>query len=140
MAVTQTGTKGKVVQVLGAVVDIEFPPTSSQKFIMKYARVLPVPSKISPLRLSSTWVITGYAASRWVLRMVCSAVWTPTIPVDQSVYRLATRPWGASSMYSVRPSIINLKLQMLRAIQSIAKPPRWKSSHRALSHLKQASR
>src|SRR4249920_3850836 len=26
MATTQTGTKGKIVQVLGAVVDIEFPP------------------------------------------------------------------------------------------------------------------
>ena len=26
MATTNTGTKGKIVQVLGAVVDIEFPP------------------------------------------------------------------------------------------------------------------
>ncbi len=41
MAVTQTGTKGKVVQVLGAVVDVEFPP---DKLPQIYNEVLTRPS------------------------------------------------------------------------------------------------
>ena len=62
MTTTQTGTKGKIVQVLGAVVDIEFPPDHLPE-IYNEVQTRPVGSEFVLFwRSNSNLGITGYVA------------------------------------------------------------------------------
>ena len=70
---TEIGTKGKVVQVLGAVVDVEFPPDKVPEIYNEVRVRVANPTRISFLKLSNCWVTTGYAAWLWAQPMACSA-------------------------------------------------------------------
>ena len=70
---TEVGTKGKVVQVLGAVVDVEFPPIKYRKSITKFVFALRTPITTLFLKLSNCWATTGFVAWQWVPPMASSA-------------------------------------------------------------------
>ena len=64
---------GKIVQVIGAVVDVEFP----QDAVPRVYEALEVQNgnEVLVLKFSSSWAAVSYVPSPWVLLMVCAAVW-----------------------------------------------------------------
>ncbi len=75
--------KGRVVQILGGVVDVEFPPDQLPEIYeaieVPHGRQHPGPGSAR-----STWAIIGCAAWRWIRPTACSAASLPTAPARRS--------------------------------------------------------
>ena len=61
---------GKITQVIGPVIDVEFPPGELPEIYTALKARLPlVMPFVSPPKCSSTWVITGCVALLWTAPM-----------------------------------------------------------------------
>lgn len=83
---------GRIVQIIGAVIDVEFPRDA----VPKVYDALNVADSETVLKSSSSWATAWSVLSQWVRPKASSAVSQLRAPVLRSPCRSARRRWVAS--------------------------------------------